>query len=84
MVEIVVNNERDRAEKIEATASEYGEDSQQFRDAMDELEANEANPFWKRLLEPERAYGIDTSQPIAPVLEKALNTGFSSTAGLAA
>lgn len=50
VVEIVVSNERDKAEKIDAAASEYGEDSERFKDAMEELEANEANPFWKRLL----------------------------------
>ena len=81
VVDIVVNNERDRAEKIEATASEYGEDSQQFRDAMEELEVNDANPFWQRLLAPEKAYGVDVSQPIAPVLEQALNTGLSKKMG---
>ena len=48
---------------------------------MEELEADDANPFWKRLLEPEKAYGVDLTQPIAPMLEKALNTGFSSQAG---
>ena len=41
-----MNNEREKAEKIEATVSEYGEDSQQFKDAMDELEVSDANPFW--------------------------------------
>ena len=48
---------------------------------MDEIDAAEANPFWKRLLEPETAYGIDFNQPIAPILEKALGTGFSKAAG---
>lgn len=48
---------------------------------MEELEVSDANPFWQRLLEPEKAYGLDLSKPIAPVLEKALNTGFSQRAG---
>ena len=48
---------------------------------MDELQADEANPFWKRLLEPETAYGVNMNQPIAPMLEKALNTGFNSQSG---
>ena len=51
---------------------------------MDELAADEANPFWKRLLEPDKAYGIDLTKPIAPILEKALNTGMSSHAGMTA
>ena len=42
---------------------------------MEEIDASEANPFWKRLLEPETAYGINLNQPIAPILEKALGTG---------
>ena len=41
-----MGSERERAEQIEATASEYGEDSMQFKEAMEELDANEANPFW--------------------------------------
>ena len=49
---------------------------------MEEMEADEANPFWKRLLAPEKAYGVDVTQSLAPVLEKALNTGFSQQAGL--
>ena len=81
VVEIVVNQERDRAEKVDAAASEFGEESQQFRDVMDELEVSDASPFWKRLLEPDKAYGINMNQQIAPVLEKALNTGMSSAAG---
>ena len=81
VVDIVVGQERERAEKIEATASEYGEDSTQFKEAMEELDASDANPFWKRLLEPDKAYGVDLNQPIAPILEKALNTGFSVAAG---
>ena len=48
---------------------------------MEEIDAGEANPFWKRLLEPDKAYGVDLNQPIAPVLEKALGTGFSVGAG---
>ena len=75
VVDIVVNQERDKAEKIEAAQSEFGEDSVQFREAMEEIDASEANPFWKRLLEPETAYGINLNQPIAPILEKALGTG---------
>jgi len=47
---------------------------------MAELDADEANPFWKRLLEPEKAYGIDFKQEIAPILERALNTGMSMSA----
>ena len=69
VVDIVVNQERERVERVEATVSEYGEDSQQLKDAMDELAVDEANPFWKRLLEPETAYGVDVTKPIAPVLE---------------
>lgn len=42
---------------------------------MDEIDAVEANPFWKRLLAPDTSYGLDLNQPIAPVLEKALGTG---------
>lgn len=84
VVDIVVSNERDKNEKIDAAASEYGEDSERFKDAMDELAADEANPFWKRLLEPDKAYGIDLTKPIAPILEKALNTGMSSHAGMTA
>ena len=75
-----MNNEREKAEKIEATVSEYGEDSQQFKDAMDELEVSDANPFWQRLLAPETAYGVDLTKEMAPVLEKALATGMSSQA----
>lgn len=80
VVDIVVNQEREKAEKIDAAASEFGEESVQFREAMEEIDASEANPFWKRLLEPENAYGIDLNHQIAPVLEKALNTGFSAAA----
>jgi hypothetical protein len=47
---------------------------------MEELNADEANPFWKRLLEPDKAYGIDFKQEIAPILERALNTGMSMAA----
>ena len=50
---------------------------------MDEIDAVEANPFWKRLLAPDTSYGLDLNQPIAPVLEKALGTGnFNAAAGL--
>ena len=37
VVDIVVNSEREKAEKIEATASEFGEESEKFKDAMEEL-----------------------------------------------
>jgi len=37
---------------------------------MEELAADEANPFWKRLLEPEKAYGANVE--LAPIMEKAL------------
>ena len=77
----MVNQERERAEKIDAAESEFGGESEQFREAMEEIDAGEANPFWKRLLEPDKAYGVDLTQPIAPVLEKALGTGFSAAAG---
>ena len=74
VVDIVVNQERERADKIDAAASEFGEESQQFRDAMEEIDADDANPFWKRLLEPEKAYGIDLTKAVAPSIERALNT----------
>ena len=75
VVDIVVNQERERADKIEAAASEFGEESQQFREAMEEIDADEANPFWKRLLEPEKAYGVDLTKAVAPSIERALNSG---------
>lgn len=46
---------------------------------MAELCEDEENPFWKRLLQPEKAYGVDLTQEIAPVISQALNTGMSST-----
>ena len=35
---------------------------------MEELAADDANPFWKRFLQPEQNYGVD-DRLLAPVIE---------------
>ena len=44
VVDIVVNNEREKADKIDAAASEFGEESMQFREAMEEIEPADEKP----------------------------------------
>ena len=81
VVDIVVDDEREKADQIMDAKDAFGEDSKQFEDAMAELCNDEANPFWKRLLAPDKAYGIDLKQEIAPVIMEALETGMVKTAG---
>ena len=69
VVDIVVDSERERAEQVEEAKEKFGEDSKLFEEAMAELSVDDANPFWKRLLEPEKAYGIDMNVQLAPVIE---------------
>lgn len=77
VVDIAVENERDKADKIQDAMEEFGQDSKQFEEAMEDLAADEANPFWKRLLEPEKAYGANIE--LAPIMEKALQSGMAAS-----
>ena len=81
VVDIVVDDEREKGEQIQDVKDAFGEDSKQFEEAMADLAADDANPFWKRLLQPDKAYGIDLNKEIAPVIQEALDTGMVKTAG---
>ena len=81
VVDIVVDDEREKGEQIQDVKDAFGEDSKQFEEAMADLAADDENPFWKRLLQPDKAYGIDLNKEIAPVIQEALDTGMVRTAG---
>ena len=49
-------------------------DQNELAKAMEELAAGDANPFWKKFLQPEQHYGVGLDKPLAPVIEQALNT----------
>ena len=52
VVDIVMNEERDKAERIEELG-ENSTDQNELAKAMEELAADDANPFWKRFLQPQ-------------------------------
>ena len=49
-------------------------DQNELAKAMEELAAGDANPFWKKFLQPDQHYGVGLDKPLAPVIEQALNT----------
>ena len=53
---------------------ESNTDQSELAKAMEELAAGDANPFWKRFLQPEQHYGAGLDKPLAPVIEQALQT----------
>ena len=67
VVDIVMNEERDKAEQLEELG-QNSTDQNELAKAMEELAAGDANPFWKKFLQPQQNYGID-EKPLAPIIE---------------
>ena len=57
-------------DKLEQSATDQAD----LAKAMEELAADDANPFWKRFLQPEQHYAAGLDKPLAPLIEQALQT----------
>lgn len=69
VVEIVVNEERSKAEQL-AQAYARG-DTASIEESKKDME--DLNPFWTKFLQPEKYYGGDRNQELAPLIIKVLN-----------